>query len=164
METRKIKWIDEYITQALEIAWLEGHERALKLLGKILYEEPGYGRLHNALGIIFYKYADELKRAERHFRFAIKFDPELAEPYGYLADMLKQDERHDETIKICLKGLDAEKANRSSLLENIGNAWELKRKYRKAIKSYREALSHSTELWNCRVLELSIKRCKKKQR
>lgn len=164
METKKIKWIDEYITHAMEIAWLEGHERALKLLGKILYEEPGYGRLHNALGIIFYKYADEPKQAERHFRFAIKFDPEFAEPYGYLTDVLKQDERHDEVIAICLRGLEAERANRTSLLENIGNAWELKEKYGKAIRSYRKALKCTTDQWNCRALEFSIERCKRKQK
>ena len=150
--------------QALEIAWMEGHERALKLLDKLLYEEPGYGRLHNTLGIIYLKYADELNKAETHFRMAIQFNPEFAEPYSNLAYLLQQDERHDEMIEICLKGLNAKKANRALLLENVGNGWELKHKYRKAIKSYRDALSHSAELWNCKVLEESIKRCKRKQR
>lgn len=156
--------MEEYLEQALEIAWMEGHERALKLLNKLLYEEPGYGRLHYTLGIIYYRYAEELPLAEQHLRLAIQFNSELVEPFNLLAEVLKQDERHDETIAICLKGLEAKKANKSLLLENVGNAWELKHKYRKAIKSYRKALSHSTELMNCRVLELSIKRCKRKQK
>jgi tetratricopeptide (TPR) repeat protein len=160
----KIKWIEEYLEQSLEIAWMEGHERALKLLDRLLYEEPGYGRLHNTLGIIYLKYADELKLAEGHFRMAIRFNPELADSYSNLMEVLKQDERHDEMIEVCLKGLKAKKANKALLLENVGNGWELKHKYRKAIKSYRDALSHSTELWNCKVLEESIKRCKRKQR
>jgi len=78
--------------------------------------------------------------------------------------VLQQDERHDEVIEICLKGLRAKKANKALLLENVGNGWELKRKYRKAIKSHRDALSHSAELWSCKMLEESIKRCKRKQR
>jgi tetratricopeptide (TPR) repeat protein len=160
----KIKWIEEYMEQALEIAWMEGHERALKLLDKLLYEEPGYGRLHNTLGIIYMKYADEVTQAEMHFRLAIQFNPEFAEPYSNLAQVLQQAERHDELIEVCLKGLNAKKANKALLLENVGNSWELKRKYRKAIKSYRDALSHSAELWNCKVLEESIKRCKRKQK
>src|SRR5688572_10526090 len=160
----KIKWIEEYLEQALEIAWMEGHERALKLLDKLLYEEPGYGRLHNTLGIIYFKYADEVKQAEVHFRMAIQFSPEFAEPYSNLAYLLQQDERHDEMIAICLKGLKAKKANKAMLLENVGTGFELKQKYRKAIKSYRDALSHSAGLWNCKVLEESIKRCKRKQR
>lgn len=164
MNTEKIKWVEEYMEQAMEIAWLEGYERALQLLDKLLYEEPGYGRLHNTLGIIYLKYADEPKKAEQHFRLAIRFSPDFAEPYGHLAGLLHQDERHEETIEVCQKGLKARKANKSMLLESMGNAWELKRKYRKAIKSYRDALSYSAELWNCRVLEESIKRCKRKQK
>jgi tetratricopeptide (TPR) repeat protein len=160
----KIKWIDEYLEQAMEVAWMEGHERALNLLDRLLYEEPGYSRLHYTLGLIHLRYADEPKQAECHLRMAIKFAPEYAESYTLLAEVLKQDERHDETIEICSKGLKAKKANKSLLLANVGNAWELKQKYGKAIKSYRNALKHSAELWNCLVLEENIKRCKRKQR
>jgi tetratricopeptide (TPR) repeat protein len=164
METEKIQWIEEYLNYTMEVVWLEGYERALKLLDKILYEEPGYSRLHNALGIIYFKHADNLKKAEQHFRWAIQFNPNFADPYNYLTEVLKQDERHDETIKVCKRGLKSEKANKPFLLESLGNAWELKQNYRKAIKSYRKALRHSAELWNCRVLEISIERCKMKQK
>lgn len=160
----KIKWIEEYLEQALEIAWMEGSERALKLLDRLLYEEPGYGRLHYTLGVIYFRYADEPKQAEAHLRMAVRFAPDYAEPYSLLAEVLKQDDRHDETIEICTKGLKARKANKSLLLENVGNAWELKQKYGKAIKSYRDALNHSAGLWNCKILEESIKRCRRKRK
>jgi tetratricopeptide (TPR) repeat protein len=164
MNTEKIKWIEEYLTQALEIAWMEGSERALKLLDRLLYEEPGYGRLHHTFGVIYLKYSDEPKLAEMHFRMAIKFNPALGESYQQLAEVLQQDDRHDETIEICLQGLNAKKANKSLLLENVGNAWELKQKYGRAIRSYRDALKHSAALYNCKALEESIKRCKRKQK
>lgn len=164
METDKIQWIEEYLKYVMEVVWLEGYERALKLLDRILHEEPGYGRLHNTLGIIYFKHADDLKKAEQHFRWAIQFNPNFAEPYNHLAEVLKQDERHDETIQVCKRGLKAEKTDKSFLHESLGNAWELKHNYRKAIKSYRKALNTSAELWNCKVLEISIKRCKKKQK
>jgi hypothetical protein len=57
----KIKWLEEYLEHALEVAWLEGHERALKLLDRLLYEEPGYGKLHQTLGIVYARYADDEK-------------------------------------------------------------------------------------------------------
>lgn len=161
---KKIKWIEEYLEQALEVAWLEGHERAINLLNKLLYEEPGYGRLHYTLGVIYFRYADESKLAEQHLKLAVQFCPEYADSYALLVDVLKQDERHDETIEICKRGLKAERADKSALLNSLGNAWELKQNYSKAIKSYRKALRHSAELWNCRVLEENIKRCKRKQR
>lgn len=160
----KIKWIEEYLEQALEVAWLEGHERAINLLERLLYEEPGYGRLHYTLGVIYFRYADENKLAEQHLKLAVKFCPEYADSYALLVDVLKQDERHDETIEICKSGLKAERADKSALLGSLGNAWELKQNYSKAIKSYRKALRHSAELWNCRVLEENIKRCKRKQK
>ena len=163
METNRIIWLDEYLAKALDIAWQEGYERAVELLNHLLYDEPGYGRLHNTLGIIYYKYAEDFWQAERHFRWAIRFDPQLSEPYALLAELLKQDERHDETIEVCLKGLKVRRTNKSLLHESIGNAWELKGKYRKAIRSYRKALLQSTEHWNFRLLETGIERCRKKQ-
>jgi tetratricopeptide (TPR) repeat protein len=162
METNRIIWLDEYLAKALEIAWQEGYERAVEMLKHLLYEEPGYGRLHNTLGIIYYKYADEPVLAEMHFRWAIHFSPDLSEPYALLADLLKTDERHDETIAICKKGLRVKRTNKSLLHESAGNAWELKGKYRRAIMAYKKALNHSTELWICRVLEENISRCKRK--
>jgi tetratricopeptide (TPR) repeat protein len=164
METDKIQWIEEYLKYTMEVVWLEGYERALKLLDKILYEEPGYSHLHNTLGIIYFRHADDLKKAEQHFRWAIQFNPDFAEPYNYLTEVLKQDERHDETIEVCKSGLKTEKANKTFLFESLGNAWELKHNYRKAIKSYKKALNNSADLYYCRVLEISIERCKRKQK
>lgn len=164
METKRITWLDEYLAKALDIAWQEGYERATELLQNLLCEEPGYGRLHNTLAIIYYKYAEDFRLAELHFRWAIHFDPELSEPYALLAEVLKVHERHVETIEICKRGLQVKRTNKSLLLETEGNAWELQGKYRRAIRSYRKALNHSTELWSCRVLEENIKRCKRKQK
>lgn len=122
----KIKWIEEYLEQALEVAWMEGHERAINLLDKLLYEEPGYGRLHYTLGVIYFRYADETKLAETHLRLAVQFCPEYAESYNVLAEVLKQDERHDETIDVCQLGLKAEKADKSLLLKCLGIKTEIR--------------------------------------
>jgi tetratricopeptide (TPR) repeat protein len=159
----KIKWIEDYIEEALKLIWLEGYEPALKILQRLLYEEPGYARLHNTLGVIFFNHAEDLKNAEIHFRMAIKFDKKLAEPYWHLGALLQQEERWDEAIEICSLGLKAKKSNKSGLLSSVGQAYELKKKYRQAISHYKEALSHSAELWDCRVLEENIKRCKRKR-
>jgi tetratricopeptide (TPR) repeat protein len=164
MEINKIQWIDEYLNYTMEVVAMEGHERAIKLLDKILYEEPGYDKLHHTLGILYYRYGDDLQKAEQHFRWAIQFNPDFAEFYSYLVEVLKQEERHDETIELCKRGLQVKRANKTFLFECLSNAWELKNNYRKAIKSYRKALNHSAEIWNCNVLESSIKRCKRKQK
>ena len=160
----KIKWIEGYLEEALRLAYEEGHEPALKLLRKLLFDEPGYARLHNAIGVICLIFADDMKMAELHFRTAIKFSPEFAEPYWYLGKLLREEDRLDEAIAICIKGLSAKQSDKSGLLASVGQAYELKKKYNKAIRHYKDALGHSAELWNCRVLEESIKRCRRKQK
>lgn len=159
----KITWIEEYLEEALRLAWEEGYEPALKLLDRLLFEEPGYGRLHHTLGIIYFNYADDMKKAEQHFRLAIRFDEKFADPYWYLGKVLADDERFDDAIAIYKKGLKAKRAQKSYLLSEVGKACELQKKYKKAIQYYQKAMGYSAELWNCRVLEESIKRCKKKQ-
>lgn len=160
----KITWIEEYLEQALTMAWDESHERALRLLDPILFEEPGYARLHNTLGIIYMNHAEDIKKAEQHFRLAIQFDMKFADSYWHLGRLLADDERLDEAIEIFERGLKAKQARKTGLLAEIGKAYELKKKFTKAINRYKKALGYSAELWNCIVLEESIKRCKRKQK
>ena len=160
----KIKWIDECVEEAMRHLYEEGYEHTLKLLNRLLYEEPGYSRLHYAIAMINLNHADDKTAAELHLRMAIKFDAAYAEPYWHLGQLLHQEERLDEAINICTDGLKAKRSNKSSLMATVGQSYELKKKYRKAISSYKNALSYSAELWDCKVLEESIKRCKRKQK
>jgi predicted Zn-dependent protease len=160
----KIGWIEEYLEEALRLADDEGHEPALKLLDKLLFEEPGYSRLHNTIGSIYFYHAENIPAAELHLRMAIRFDEKFADPYWHLGSLLYQEERLDDAIRIFKKGLTAKQARKSSLLHYAGKAYELKQKYSKAIEYYHDALRHSAELWDCVVIQNSIKRCKRKQR
>lgn len=160
----KIKWLDEVIERAKETAWMDSYDRALEWLRPLLFDEPGYGRLHLAIAQILHDYADDLKAAEKHYRLAIRFNPSLVDAYQGLTNILNDDERHSETIRVCKGGLSHCKTNRSLLLSNMGKAWELKQRYRKAIRHYRKALRQSAHLWDCKVLEGAINRCKRKQR
>lgn len=160
----KIKWIEEYLEEALKLAWMEGHEPALKLLDRLLYEEPGYARLHYTMGLIFFDYAEDNVRAEKHFRLAIQFDKKFADSYWYLGKLLADDDRLDDALEIYRQGLKAKQAKKAYLFEQVGKAYELKKQFRKAIARYQKALRNSAELWHCLVLEESIKRCKRKQK
>lgn len=160
----KITWMEEYLEEGLRLAAEEGHESSLKLLEKLLYEEPGYARLHHTLGIVYFCYAEKNELAEKHFRLAIKFDPSYADPYWFLGKLLSDDERLDEAISIYQSGMKAKRARKAELLNEAGRAFELKRKFKAAIRHYRKALRHSAELWSCRVIEESIQRCKRKRK
>lgn len=160
----KIDWIEEYIEEGLRLAAEEGHEASLKLLEKLLYDEPGYARLHHSLGIVYFCYADKPEKAETHFRLAIRFDKKFAEPFWFLGKLLCEEERFDDAIEIFQQGMKAKRARKAELLNEAGRAYELKKKFKSAIRHYRKALGYSAELWSCRVIEESIERCKRKQK
>jgi tetratricopeptide (TPR) repeat protein len=160
----KIEWIEEYLEEAMRLACDEGYEPALQLLDKLLFEEPGYGRLHFTLGKVYYYYTDELTKAERHFRLAIRFDQEYADTYLYLGCLLSGDGRYGDAVDVYLHGLKAKHAYKSELYDGAARSYELMKKYKKAISNYREALSHSAETFRCLVLEESIKRCERKRK
>ena len=160
----KIEWIEEYLEEALRLADVEGHEPALKLLDKLLYEEPGYGRLHFTLGRIYLIYADDIVNAETHLKLAIKFDTEFADPYIYLGYLLSYDERHKEAVDVYLNGLNAKRAFKAGLYCGAAKSYELMKKYKKAIAHYEDALSYSAETYQCHMLEASIARCKRKRK
>lgn len=160
----KIEWIEEYLEQALRLADDEGHEPALKLLDRLLYEEPGYGRLHFTLGRIYFVYADDIANAERHFKLAIRFDKEFADPYIHLGYLLSYDERYEESVDVYIKGLKAKRAFKAGLYSGAAKSYELMKKYKKAIAHYEDALNFTAEARECYVLEASIARCKRKRK
>lgn len=161
---KKIDWMEEYLEEGLRLAAEEGHEPALNLLQKLLYDELGYARLHHALGIVYFCYADKPEQAEQHLRLAIQFDATFAEPYWYLGKLLGDDDRFDEAIEVYKNGMNAKRARKAELLSETGRAYELKKKFGMAIRHYKKALGYSAELWNCLVIEQSIKRCRRKQK
>ena len=158
----KITWIEEYLEEALRLAWDEGHEPALKLLGRLLYEEPGYGTLHNHLGWAYLYYTADTAKAELHLTMAMKFDAEYAPPYLHMGNLCIRTGRHTEALKYLEAGLGKNSANKVALLENIAQVYELKRDYGKAINYYKEALA-STVGFETAQLSEGIKRCRKKR-
>jgi len=70
--------------------------------------------------------------------------------------------RYDEAISILEKGLKVPGANRLGMYEYIGQAYELKRDYTKAVRAYKEALVSTAGAETYNVTE-GIKRCRKKR-
>jgi tetratricopeptide (TPR) repeat protein len=160
----RIEWIEEYLDEAMRLACDEGHEPALALLGRLLFEEPGYARLHFTLGKVYLYYVEEVVKAERHFRLAIHFDREFPDTYLYLGNLLFDDERYNEAVVVYLQGLNAKRAYKTELYNGAGRSYELMKKYKKAISHYKDALSSSAETYSCLLLENSIRRCERKRK
>jgi tetratricopeptide (TPR) repeat protein len=159
----KIEWIEKYMTQAENFILNEEVDKGLALLNSLLYDEPGYGRLHNHLGWAYMYYGSDDQNAELHLRMAILFDSEYQAPYLHIGELMNRLKRYDDALRYLEMGLTKQDANKMSLLEAIGLAYESKREYSKAIKAYKSAMLESMYSYYTNKLSEGIKRCRRKQ-
>ncbi len=158
----RIEWIEKDLNEAERLICNDAVDDGLKLLHDLLYAEPGYGSLHNHLGWAYLYYTHDTKRAERHLKLAIRFDPGFAPPFQHLGDLYIRVGRYQDAVDILLQGLPVAGANRLAIIEYLAQAYELKRDYRRAIATYREALASSVGQ-NANTYSQSIWRCRKKK-
>ena len=159
----KIEWIEEYLQEAEKMIYDNRVNEGLQLMNNLLYDEPGYGYLHNHLGWAYLYYTEDLAKAEMHLKLAIKFDSDYPAPYIHLGALLSRAGRYDQAVEYLKQGLLKPTAHRVGFLDVIGQAYELKGDYRKAIEAYREAIAASVVTFEVNNLTDHIKRCRKKK-
>jgi len=137
-------------------------EAGLKILNGLLYEEPGYGSLHNHLGWAYMYYTADVEKAEEHLKWAVRFAADYPAPYLHLGSLYVRLMRYDEAVSILEKGLTKPGANLLAMYETIGQAYELKKEYARAVRAYKEALVSVAGADTYNVTE-GIKRCRKKR-
>jgi tetratricopeptide (TPR) repeat protein len=149
--------------EAEQLIYANEVDRGLNLLNELLYDEPGYGRLHNHLGWAYTYYTGDSVRAELHLRMAIKFHSGFFAPYLHIGQLLIRIGRATEAIEYLEIGLTKPEANLVALWELIGRAYELKTEYRKAIAAYKQAMIASMADHEVNTFKEGIKRCRKKR-
>lgn len=135
----------------------------LGILNNLLYEEPGYGRLHNHIGWAHLYYTENLEQAEIHFKAAIRFDEEFPAPYIHLGKLYVDKEKYDEAIEVLADGLVQPQANKARMYELMGQAYEMQKEYKSAIQAYREAMLSSADSYSSKTYSDGIRRCRKKR-
>jgi tetratricopeptide (TPR) repeat protein len=159
----KIEWIEKYMTQAEQLICDDQVEQGLTILQNLLYEEPGYASLHNYLGWAYLYHAKDDAMAELHFRMAIRFASEYAPPYLHMGTLMNRKGRYTEAIGYFVDGLTKPDALKSTLLEGLAHAYELKTEYRRAIRHYKEAASASVAEFEVERMLMGVKRCRRKR-
>jgi tetratricopeptide (TPR) repeat protein len=158
----RIEWLEKYMHEAERLIYSNQVDEGLSMLMGLLYDEPGYGSLHNHIGWGYMYYTADVEKAERHLKLAIYFDGAFAAPYLHLGNLYIRMGRYAEALSNLKEGLTKQNANRTAFLESIAHVYELKREYAEAIKTYKEALASSVGLETSNFTE-SIKRCRKKR-
>jgi tetratricopeptide (TPR) repeat protein len=160
-EKMKLEWLEKHLSEAEQMMYKNRVQEGLSLMHELLYDEPGYGYLHNHLGWAYLYYTKETDKAEQHLKLAAKFLPEYAAPYQHLGTLYTRAGRYDEALEVLARAL-TKSAYRVAILEGMANAYELKREYSKAIRTYKEALTSTVGAEVAQLTE-GIKRCRKKR-
>lgn len=159
----KIEWMEKYLNEAERLIYENRVDEGIELLTDLLYEEPGYGSLHNHLGWAYMHYTTDVARAEMHLKLAIKFDGEYPAPYIHLGHLMIRCWRYAEAIQYLRDGMQKPSANRSIFLEAIGQVYELRGDFREAIKAYREAMMTSVADQEVTNMSNHVARCRRKR-
>ncbi len=159
----RIEWIEKYLADAERMIYEGELENGLNVLDKLLYEEPGYGSLHNHIGWAHLYHTRNTAKSERHLKLAITFDDEFAHAYLHLGCLYIRLARYSEAIGYLKIGLTKVNANKLAILQNMAHAYEMLGKFSEAIKAYREAMIVSTAEYEIDQLQAGIKRCRKKR-
>lgn len=159
----KIDWIEKYLTDAEQLIYDNRVNEGLELMNRLLYDEPGYGYLHNHLGWAYLYYTEDSVKAELHLKLATQFASEYPAPYMHLGNLYIRLRKYEEAICHLKVGLNKPGANRVGFLETMGQAYELLANYGKAIAMYREGVTSSVITLEVNNLNEHIKRCRKKR-
>ncbi len=159
----KLNWIERYLAEAERMILDDRIDEGLSLLNNLLYVEPGYGSLHNHLGWAYLYYTEDLTRAELHLKMAVKFDETFGPAYLHLGDLYIKQARYSDAIACSQAGLAKAMGHRVGMLQNLAQAYELRKDWRLAIKTYKEALLVSVGEYEVSNLVAGIKRCRKKR-
>jgi tetratricopeptide (TPR) repeat protein len=159
----RIEWMEKYMADAERLICKNKVDEGLVLLNNLLYDEPGYGSLHNHLGWAYLYYTADVDKAEMHLKMAMNFDPKFAPPYLHMGTLYLRNGRYSDALAVLEDGLKKPEANRVALLERIGHAYELRCEYSNAIKTYKKAAQASVVGFEVNTLMDGIKRCRRKR-
>jgi tetratricopeptide (TPR) repeat protein len=158
----RIEWMEKYMEEAESLIYENRVKEGLALLDNLLYDEPGYGSLHNHIGWAYLYYTADIERAELHLKMAIRFDAAYAAPYLHIGNLYIRAGRYAEALQYLEKGLYAINPNKLAFMESIAHVYELRKEYTKAISAYKEALVSTVGMESEKLVE-GIKRCRKKR-
>lgn len=158
----KFEWMNKYLADAEQMMYDNQVNEGLELMNSLLYEEPGYGYLHNYIGWAYLYYTADTAQAELHLKMSIRFDAGYAAAYLHLGNLYVRLGRYTEALQYLESGLTKNNANKVAFLETIAHVYELKKEFNKAIRFYKEALACTVGHEVTQLTE-SIKRCQKKR-
>lgn len=136
---------------------------AAKMLEEILAEAPDFGKAHNHLGWLFETKFKNLKRAEEHYRLALKFSPDYTAVYYNYCYLLSSLRRFDELEKILDDAIRVPGINYATIYNEYGLLREVQGNFDDAIHYFRLHIQNSFDSKSIETAAESMRRCERKK-
>ena len=135
---------------------------AIEMLESIIYEEPNFGKAHNHLGWIYETQIQNSKKAEAHYKQAIKSDPDYKASYINYSYLLSSQNRFEELKQHLDKSISIIGINKVSIYNEYGIMYELQGNFKEAVKHFKLAIQNCLDIKAIETHKASIVRCKNK--
>ncbi|TCI94871.1 hypothetical protein [Tenacibaculum sp. M341] len=135
---------------------------AKEMLYEIIAEFPDYGRAHNHLGWLYNIKFNNYPKAKRHLELAVKFAPDYHAAYSNYAYLLIDMNMYDDMISFGEKIVRTSVVDKSTILNKMGQAYELKGEIMEAHKHYKLAVKETLNNKALDAIYASINRVKGK--
>jgi Tfp pilus assembly protein PilF len=136
---------------------------AARLLEEILEEAPDYGKAHNHMGWLFETKFKNLKRAEEHYRLAIKFSPDYSAAYYNYCYLLSALRKFDELEKLLEHAIRVSGISYATIYNEYGLLREVQGNLDDAIHYFKLHIKNSFDSKSIETAAESIKRCERKK-
>ena len=135
---------------------------AIEMLESIIYEEPSFGKAHNHLGWIYETKLQDSKKAELHYKQAIKSGPAYTASYINYSYLLSNQNRFEELKSHLDKALLVLGINKVTIYNEYGILYELQGKYKEAVIHFKKAIQYCLDVKVIETFKANIARCKSK--
>jgi|SRR5690606_12232629 len=136
---------------------------AAKLLEDILSDAPDFGKAHNHMGWLFETKFKNLRRAEEHYRLALKFSPDYTAAYynyAYLLSSLRKFDELEQLLNECIK---VPGINYATIYNEFALMRELQGDLDDAIHYFKLHIKNSFDLKSIDTASEAIRRCERKK-
>ncbi len=135
---------------------------AIEVLESIIFEEPNFGKAHNHLGWIYETKIQDARKAELHYKQAIKSDPLYTASYINYSYLLSNQNRFDELKNHLEKAILVPGINKATVYNEFGIMYELQGNYKEAVVAFKKAIQHCLDTKIIETYKGNITRCKQK--
>jgi Tfp pilus assembly protein PilF len=136
---------------------------AAKTLEEILAEAPDFGKAHNHLGWLYETKFKNLKRAEEHYRLALKFAPDYTAAYYNYCYLLSSLRKFDELEKLLNEAIKVSGISYATIYNEYGLMREMQGQLDDAIHYFKLHIQNSFDSKSIETASESIRRCERKK-